>query len=74
LFRKKASIAITSTNPFNTYINQKTDLAGDNFTLTSLRQIPFRSFGLNFTFKFGKLQFKPEKEEEHNEIMNPPGF
>lgn len=74
LFRKKASIAITSTNPFNKYINQKTDLEGDNFTLTSLRQIPYRSFGLNFTFRFGKLQFKPEKEEDHNEIMNPQGF
>lgn len=71
LFSKKASIAITATNPFNEYINQKTDLEGDNFTLASLRQVPFRSFGLNFTYKFGKLQFKPQKEEDHNEMMNP---
>jgi len=74
LFGKKASIAVTATNPFNTYINQKTDLTGDNFTLTTLRRVPFQSFGINFTYKFGKLQFKPEKEEEHNEIMNPTGF
>ena len=74
LFGKKASIAVTATNPFNAYINQKTSLAGDNFTLTSLRQLPFRSFGVNFTYKFGKLQFKAEKEEDHNDIMNPPSF
>ena len=74
LFKKKASIAIISTNPFNTYVNQKTDLTGDNFTLTTLRQVPYRSFGINFTFKFGNLKFKPQKNEEHNEIMNPPEF
>jgi hypothetical protein len=69
-FDKKFSIALTATNPFNEYINQKTQLGGDNFTLNSLRQLPYRSFGINLTYKFGKLQFKPEREEEHND--QPP--
>jgi hypothetical protein len=52
----------------------KTDLAGEDFTLTSTRKIAFRSFGINFTYKFGKLKFQNEREEENNNLMNPPGF
>ena len=74
LFNNKASIAFTATNPFNKYINQKTDLTGENFTLSTLRQVPYRSFGINFTFKFGKLTFKPQKEVDHNDALTPSDF
>jgi len=60
---KKASIALTATNPFNEYVNQRTSLYGPNFTQTGLRQVPYRSFGINLTWKFGKLEFKKEKEQ-----------
>jgi hypothetical protein len=60
---KKASLALTATNPFSQYVKQETVLFGPNFTINSLRQIPFRSFGINFTWKFGKLEFKKEKED-----------
>ena len=63
LFNQKVSIALTATNIFSKYVNQPTVLYGTNFTTTSLRQIPFRSFGINFTWKFGKLEFKNNKEE-----------
>ena len=74
LFHDKASIAFTTNNPFNEYVIMKTDLAGEDFTLTSTRKIAFRSFGINFTYKFGKLKFQNEREEENNNLMNPPGF
>jgi outer membrane receptor protein involved in Fe transport len=60
---KKASIALSATNPFSQYVKQRTVLSGPGFTINSLRQIPFRSIGINFTWKFGKLEFKKEKEE-----------
>ncbi len=60
---KKASIALTTNNPFNEYVNQRVELYGPGFTQSSLRKIPFRSFGLNFTWKFGKLAFKKESSE-----------
>ena len=63
-WNKKASIAFTTTNPFNLYVNQATAVAGTGFTLNSLRRIPFRSFGVNFTWKFGKLEFKKDKDEQ----------
>ena len=70
-WNKKASIAITTTNPFNYYVDQRTVLTGANFTLNSLRQVPYQSFGLNFTYKFGKLEFKKEKEEPADTAPSP---
>jgi ferric enterobactin receptor len=70
-WNKKASIAITATNPFNLYVNQATAVAGTGFTLNSLRRIPFQSFGINFTWKFGKLEFKKDKEEQKEESGTP---
>ena len=63
-WKKNGSLALTAVNPFEEYINQKSVLFGPNFTVTSNRKIPIRSFGLNFTWKFGKLEFK--KTEENN--------
>jgi ferric enterobactin receptor len=70
-WKKKGSIALTTTNPFGLYVNQATVVSGTNFTLNSLRQLPYRSFGINFTFKFGKLEFKKDKEE-NKDIPSPP--
>jgi ferric enterobactin receptor len=63
IWKKKGSIAITGTNIFSEYLDQATVLYGPNFTVNSLRKIPFRSIGINFTWKFGKLEFKKEKRE-----------
>jgi ferric enterobactin receptor len=73
LFNKKASIALTATNPFNKYVRQATELAGTDFTLYTVRELPYRSFGINFTYKFGKLEFKKQKEAEDVNLTNPPG-
>jgi len=72
MFNKNASFAITATNIFDNYINQKTELTGQNFTVQNTRQLPFRSFGFNFTYKFGKLEFKKEKEPDNN-MPDPSG-
>ncbi len=64
LFHKQASIAITATNFLNEYIDQKTEQAGTNFAISNERQLPYRSFGFNFTWKFGHLEFKEDKESE----------
>ena len=70
-WNKKASIAFTTTNPFNFYVEQRTEITGSNFTLNSLRRVPYQSFGLNFTYKFGKLEFKKEKEEPADTNPSP---
>jgi ferric enterobactin receptor len=71
LWNKKASIALTANNIFSKYIDQQTYLFGPGFATSSVRKIPFRSIGINFTWKFGKLEFKKEKETS-SENLNPP--
>jgi hypothetical protein len=71
LWNKKASIALTANNIFSKYINQEVHLFGPGFETTSHRKVPFRSIGINFTWKFGKLEFKKEKEPV-NDNLNAP--
>lgn len=70
ILKDKGSIAITATNPFNYYVNQTTHLTGDDFTVVNTRALPYQSFGINFTYRFGKLEFKKEKETE-DPNLNP---
>jgi outer membrane receptor protein involved in Fe transport len=62
-WKKKGSLALTANNFLNENVNQKSYLFGPGFAVSSVRKIPFRSIGLNFTWKFGKLEFKNEKSE-----------
>ena len=70
-WNKKASLALTASNPFQKTLNMKTHIFGPNFTSNNYRGIPFRSIGINFTWKFGKLEFKNDKQPP-NENLNLP--
>ena len=72
IFHKNGSIGLTVTDPFNEYVVMTSTLAGPNFSTTNTRKVPYRSFGISFTYKFGKLEFKKEKPEEENND-NPEG-
>jgi len=71
--KKKASFALTANNFFDKYINMKTELSGTNFSIMNYRQMPFRSFGFNFTYKFGKMEFKNQQKADDPSMMSPPG-
>jgi len=68
---KKLSIGITANNPFSKYVDQTRVTFGTNFTQTTIRQIPYRSFGISLMYKFGKLEFKKSKEEDMNNPNAP---
>ena len=70
-WNKNGSLALTASNPFNKNVDQRSKLFGPNFTINSQRSIPFRSIGINFTWKFGKLEFKKDKEKV-NDSLNAP--
>jgi ferric enterobactin receptor len=71
-WNKKASIGLTASDPFTKYIDQTTNTSGTNFSQTSLRQVPFRSFGITLSYKFGKLEFKKEKDKDDNNDAPAP--
>lgn len=60
-WNKKASIGITTTNPFNKYIKQATTVETADYRSYSMRYLPLRSFGISLSYKFGK-DFKKEKD------------
>jgi outer membrane receptor protein involved in Fe transport len=70
---KKASIGLTAANPFSEHINLKQTTFGPNFNQTSLREIPFRSFGISLTYKFGKLEFKKDKQDNNQQMPDDNG-
>jgi len=75
LLNKKASIGLTASNPFNQFIDQRSTTNGANFNQSTLRQVPFRTFGISLSYKFGKLEFKKEKEKDDNKdngLQAPP--
>jgi ferric enterobactin receptor len=69
---KKASIGLTATNPFNRYTKQVSITRNDVFDARNIRWQPYQSFGISFTYKFGKLEFKKQKEEDKS-FLNPAG-
>ncbi|PWT76070.1 MAG: TonB-dependent receptor [Bacteroidetes bacterium] len=71
-WNKKGSLALTANNIFAKYVDQQTYLFGPGFVTSSFRKIPYRSIGINFTWKFGKMEFKKQKSEENIELNAPP--
>ena len=63
---KKGSVALSAINPFSKYVLQETNIFGPGFTAVNNRKVPFRSVSINFTWKFGKLTFKKEPENNNN--------
>lgn len=72
-WNKNASLGITATNIFNEYTKQVTTITSASYSSYSIRQLPYRSVGISFTYKFGKLEFKKDKEN-NSYLNNPPAM
>lgn len=70
-FNNKASLGLVAVNAFNRNLNQLADTYGENYTQTSIKKIPYRSFGVSLAYKFGKLKFNQPKQED-NFLLKPP--
>jgi ferric enterobactin receptor len=56
LFKKKGTVGLTIIDPFNERKKFNSILTGNNFTQTTNFSLPFRSFGANFSWRFGQLK------------------
>jgi hypothetical protein len=63
-WNNKGSFGFVAINPFAEYIKQQVLISGSNFNSNSIRYVPSRSFGISFSWKFGKLEFKKERKEQ----------
>lgn len=57
LFKKKGSIGLNITNPFKRDNVFASKLSGNDFYQESKVAVPFRSFGISFSWSFGKMEF-----------------
>ena len=58
---KRTSIGIRIIEPFSEDKVFRSDLEGENFSQTSSFSIPFRSFGISASHKFGQIDFKEQR-------------
>lgn len=68
IMKKKATIGLNVLNPFNRDLNIKTENNTLNSTQRTDIHYPLRSFGLNFSYNFGKMNFnaQPKKKKGVN--------
>ena len=72
-WHKNASIGLTGTNIFNEYTKQVVTVTAADYTSYVVRKLPYRSVGVSFTYKFGKLEFKKGRDDE-SDLNNPPAM
>ncbi len=58
---KKASIGLNVLSPFKNSLSFKQNISSPGLTQTSNFEFPFRSFGLTFSYSFGKTTFGAPK-------------
>lgn len=63
ILKKKGSLGLTMIDPFNERKNFRSNLVGANFNQNSNFSVPFRSFGVNFSWRFGSLKATAPKQK-----------
>ncbi|SMC90047.1 TonB-dependent receptor domain-containing protein [Pedobacter nyackensis] len=68
ILKQKATIGLNVLNPFNRDLNIKTTNTTANSIQSTNIHYPLRSFGVNFSYKFGKMNFnaQPKKKKGVN--------
>jgi outer membrane receptor protein involved in Fe transport len=71
ILKKKGTIGFNTVTPFTKYRSFKSNIEGDNFKQVSNFQIPFSSFGINFSYQWGKMNFnaQPKKRGVKNDDL-----
>jgi ferric enterobactin receptor len=73
LWKKKGSIGINLTNPFARYLKFRQDLTGSDFRQSFTNAIPIQALGVNFSYRFGKTEFRnpmqPRKKGVNNQDL-----
>ena len=63
---KKSSLGLKFIDPFNATKSFNSEQDGPGFYQKNDFAIPFRSIGINFRYKFGKVDFKKRKSKIKN--------
>ena len=64
--QKKMSVGLNVVQPFANDKHFDSKISSPGFTQTNTNVIPFRSFGITFSYSFGKMSFSPPKKQGIN--------
>ncbi len=67
---KKASIGFNTVQPFAVNKSFDQNISSPTFTQTSHTQFPFQSFGITFSYSFGKISFKAPNPTQKKKGVN----
>ena len=59
---KKASLGLNTFDPFQENKQFNSNIKGIGYTQTSFTSVPFRSFGISFSYAFGKVKFSDQPD------------
>jgi ferric enterobactin receptor len=65
----KASLGFSATNVFSRDIKRVTTIDTENSNTRRVEALPFRSFGVSFTYKFGRMQQQRDRDNEPDELF-----
>jgi len=63
IMKKQATVGINVLNPFSRDLHIRTENTGAGFAQRTNIYYPLRSFGVNFSYKFGKVTFSAPKKK-----------
>lgn len=66
VLKKKGTIGFNTLSPFKKAINFNSNINTDHLTQSSKTAFPFRSFGINFSYNFGKINYNPQTKKGIN--------
>lgn len=69
IMKKKATVGVNMLNPFTRDLHIRTDNSSSTFLQQTNIYYPLRSFGVNFSYKFGKVSFAPAKKKINNDDL-----
>ena len=70
ILKKRGTLGLNITQPFKDYKDFESNINSGPLTQRSKFSVPFRSFGLNFTYNFGKMNYGAQPPRKKRGVTN----
>jgi len=64
IIAKKFTLGLNALSPFQKYLQLKTNIQGNGISQTQTINYPIRSFGITFSYNFGKITYGQQNKKK----------